>query len=350
MNQYIQHSRVINETFCSQYINLTGASSIKDISRFKLNKIYRALAVYWKTFYLLMHQQIDLVYITPSTKGFSFYRDVCLIALVKIFRKKVVLHLHSKGFRAFEHTWQSYLCELIFNKSHVIILSQKLLKDIQFIQGLYFPYIVANGVPVMPYSEKTTHTTFRILFLASLMESKGVFTLIKGVHLLIQDGHTNIELWIAGSIWKQSFQDTLLNYVKSHQLEKKILFLGPVYNEDKTNAFYNSDIYVLPTDYPQECFPLVILEAMQCGLPVISTFEGAIPDIIDDGKTGFLVPAKDPIVLAEKIKILLDKPEITKSMGDEGQKKFIEYYTLEHFETSLVRVLSTILERSSAHS
>ncbi|MBF0352552.1 MAG: glycosyltransferase family 4 protein [SAR324 cluster bacterium] len=342
VNQRIQNSAIINETFQCEYINLTGANSINDIDRFQPDKVIKGFRVYWQTLKALVLSSVHLVYITPSPKGFSFYRDVLLILMIKIFRKKIVLHLHGQGMISFAKHWQRWLCEVIFRKTHVIHLSDRLFEDICFVRSTYVRHTLANGIPdYYKDHQYDGENKLRILFLAALMESKGPLTLLKAVNILKEKVQANLEIWLVGNMWKESFQQTLIDYVKEHQLGQVVHFLGPKFDEDKWAIFSKADLYVLPTE--QECFPLTILEAMQFELPVISTFEGAIPEIIDDGQTGFLVPAKNPEALAKKISLFLENPDLLKTMGVAGRKKFLENYTLEKFETRLRDMLSEIL-------
>ncbi|MCX8490131.1 MAG: glycosyltransferase family 4 protein, partial [Cyclobacteriaceae bacterium] len=92
-----------------------------------------------------------------------------------------------------------------------------------------------------------------------------------------------------------------------------------------------------------DAFPLVILEAMQHRLPVISTYEGAIPEIVDDLTTGFLVVKNDVEALVGKIEVLLDNETIRKEMGLAGQRKFLTNYTVEKMEENITKVLHEIL-------
>ena len=105
--------------------------------------------------------------------------------------------------------------------------------------------------------------------------------------------------------------------------------------------FENPPVHPLfPTFYHNECFPLVLLEAMEHGLPCISTTEGGIPGIVDDGKTGFLVPKHDVAVLADKILLLLNDSVLRSNMGKVGREKFEKEFTLEVFEKRMVEILS----------
>ena len=105
---------------------------------------------------------------------------------------------------------------------------------------------------------------------------------------------------------------------------------------------------MFPTFYHNECFPLVLLEAMQCGVACISTDEAAVPEIIDDGRTGYIVPKESdgkPSAnrLAEAIEKLIVDPEWCSQMGKEGRKKYEKEYTLEVFENRITQCISNCL-------
>lgn len=109
----------------------------------------------------------------------------------------------------------------------------------------------------------------------------------------------------------------------------------------KSKVFENPPVLPLfSTFYHNECFSLVLLEAMEHGLPCISTTEGGIPGIIDDGKTCFLVPKHDVAVLADKILLLLNDSGLRSNMGTVGREKFEKEFTLEVFEKRMVEILS----------
>lgn len=116
-------------------------------------------------------------------------------------------------------------------------------------------------------------------------------------------------------------------------------FHGKKYNEDKKVFFENADIFIFPT--LNEAFGLVLLEAMQHHLPCVSTTEGGIPGIIDEGKTGFLVPKHDAETLANKIEFLLTDSALRKRMGEAGREKFEKEFTLEVFEKRMAEILKT---------
>ena len=119
-------------------------------------------------------------------------------------------------------------------------------------------------------------------------------------------------------------------------------YWGRRYGGEKDMFWKDADIFVFPTYYHNECFPLVILEAMEQGVPVISTNEGGIPDIIDNGNSGYTVEKNNPSSLASAIERLLKEPELCKSMGQAGRKLFEEKFTEELFEKRLKKCLKLI--------
>jgi glycosyltransferase involved in cell wall biosynthesis len=133
--------------------------------------------------------------------------------------------------------------------------------------------------------------------------------------------------------------DEFTRSVRTLGLEERVRFIGPAYGDQKDELFRTHDVFVLPTFYAQEAFPLVVLEAMQWGLPVVSTTEGAIPEIVQDGVTGYVVPQRDPAALAARLATLLGSDELMRGMGLNARKRFLARYTLEHFETRLTAAL-----------
>ena len=131
--------------------------------------------------------------------------------------------------------------------------------------------------------------------------------------------------------------------VAKRGLEGMAVYHGRKYGQDKEAFFHSADMFVFPTFYHNECFPLVLLEAMEHGLPCISTTEGGIPGIIDEGRTGYLVPKHNAATLAKKIQALLTDANLRSKIGMAGREKFEKEFTLEVFEKKMKEILSGML-------
>ena len=112
---------------------------------------------------------------------------------------------------------------------------------------------------------------------------------------------------------------------------------GRKYGEEKIEALRNANIFVLPT--MNDCFPLVLLEAMENCLPVVTTSIGGVPDIVDDGVTGLIAKAGDDKTLASCLEKLIDDGDLREKMGKAGRNKLIKEFTEEVFEKRMKEIL-----------
>ena len=106
-----------------------------------------------------------------------------------------------------------------------------------------------------------------------------------------------------------------------------IEFTGGVERKDIAKFYALADIFVLPT--LGDNFPLTVLEAMACKVPIVATSVGGIPEIIEDRVSGLLCDSRDPQSLAKAILFLLDNPKAGREISGTAYNQFIKKYTLE---------------------
>lgn len=120
-------------------------------------------------------------------------------------------------------------------------------------------------------------------------------------------------------------------------------YWGRRYGSEKDVFWKDADIFVFPTFYVNETFGLVNLEAMEYSLPVISTNEGGIPDVVINGQTGYTVEKNDPTALADFLERLFMNPELGIQMGKAGRKLFEDKFTEEIFEKRMKECLENAI-------
>ena len=150
---------------------------------------------------------------------------------------------------------------------------------------------------------------------------------------------------ITSEISEQQFKD----YIHEYDLDDCVIYHGKKYGDDKAAFFNNAAVFVLPSY--TEGFPLTVLEAMQYGIPVVATNVGGISDAVSNGENGILVGGDKPIMsnkyrpdpneISEALKKLLLDDDLRKEMGQNGRRRYKDYFTLETFEKNFV---NTILE------
>jgi len=156
---------------------------------------------------------------------------------------------------------------------------------------------------------------------ARLTRSKGIRYLIEAFSYL-HNKYRDINLVIIGEGEERKNLEILAQDLK---INNRVFFLGAI--PDARCYFRNFHIFVLPS--LSEAFSITILEAVSQKIPVIATSVGGIPEIIEDGKTGLLVPPKEPLILAQAIERLITDEGLRVRLGDEGYRRYKENFTLE---------------------
>lgn len=146
-----------------------------------------------------------------------------------------------------------------------------------------------------------------VLFVGRLVSRKRVGLAIKA---LVTTESDNVELLVAGT---GSHEGRLRTLARNLNVDDNVTFLGYVPDGDLPTLYSSADVFISPSSY--EGFGLTFLEAMACGTPVIGTGVGGIPDVIEDGKNGYIV-SSDPTEISQRIDYLRDKPAELERVSD----------------------------------
>jgi len=126
---------------------------------------------------------------------------------------------------------------------------------------------------------------------------------------------------------KPPYNDYAPGLVKEYELQNMVTFTGRLSHGEVAKKYAAAQLAVSPSVY--EGFGLPAAEAMACGVPVVGTTAGALPEVIEDNVTGILVPPKNPRELAAAIKTLVDNPELRRKMGVAGVERVNQRFTWE---------------------
>lgn len=179
----------------------------------------------------------------------------------------------------------------------------------------------------------------------NILKEKGIINLIESFSKLTPR-YPNLRLLIAigkpPENLKEEFNiayEMLLGYIKLHNVESQTI-LNLFTLHEMPDVYRGSDIFVLASE--NETFGQVFIEAMSCGLPVIGTKVGGIPEIISDSYNGYLIPPDDSSILAQKIEVLINNHLTRDSFIKAGIKTVQEKFTSEHQFSNFNKMLEEV--------
>ena len=310
--------QIIQNKFCAIMFPISSPNPFNE----RLNsRIYRLIGCL-KHFYslLIKDKSLGIVHINSSYDTKGIVRDLFFIIVSWRLGRKIILQIHSEiDFNKYPKIIK-WIARQVFPLSNkILVFSKNDMKKIEMLAPKEKIKILQNAVKVDDFTSKDK--SFKkdlsipedggvILFLSRLIKEKGVYDLIESITTVAKE-YKNVYFIIAGEGPERNRMEMIC---KEKGIEKQVRFTGHVNNKNLLKAYSCADIFVLPTY--SEAMPMVILEALAAGLPIISTPIGAIPDIIKDGINGFLIEPNSPKQLAEKILFLLHNEETKKRIGE----------------------------------
>lgn len=195
--------------------------------------------------------------------------------------------------------------------------------------------VIYNGLDITKIAQTAVieeHKKIDIVCVANLRKVKGHIYILRALSTLKELGYQFHVNFIGGG----PLLEELKGQAEMNGVGDNVTFLGV--RRDVYEILLKSDIFVLGSLW--EGFPVSIMEAMACNLPVIASNVGGVPELVIDGHTGFLVPSAEPMVIAQKMKFLIEQPEIRKQMGSRGRERIISYFSVNE----MVRKTEEIIE------
>ena len=334
MNSFVYESELLKENFNIKTLRVPHAKSHDTFGEKSVKKLTGIIATQFKLFFTLLTFRPKFVYFQISPLGGAFLRDFLFVAVIKMLRTRILYHMHGKGIAKEQNRkYFKKLYKFVFKKEQVICLSNSLTQDIADVYN-GTPYIVPNVIKreTINFPERELDKPLKILFVSNLFIFKGIHVFIDALELL-NNKNISFEAHIVGSEAEET-EISLSSILTNKGLADTVKYLGPKFDSEKWEEYKWANVLVFPT--LNDIWGLVILEAMQAGIPVIASIDGAIPEIIDDNKTGFLVEQGNAQQICNKLEYLHNNRDKLKNMGEQGKRKFNSTYAYEQFEINML--------------
>lgn len=306
----------------------------------------------------IMFSKLDLYYLTISQSKFGNIRDLIMIKLIQLKKKKIIIHLHGGGFRNILDdefgNFQKKLNYKILSKVDAgIVLGESLRYIFEGIIPNDKVYVVKNCVDDEfvisdeEFNEKLialeNKKEFKILYLSNFIEDKGYKEVLQLAKLVKEKNDNRFKFIFAGKFFNESDKNEFFEYIDNNNLNSIVSYRGIIGGNDKLNTLKESDFFILLTRYKNEGQPISIIEAAANGLKVISTNHAGIADILANNY--MICVDKNNIELQ---KILIDIDENYKNRSSfidciiESRKNTLNNFSESNYLNELEKIFNMI--------
>lgn len=329
-------THILNHFLNDNYFNVrvvdtAQATGFSNFGKFNINKLLLTLKLFSKLF-KVKHK--DLIYLNLTPKGFAFFRDFCMILISKIKRGNVTVHIHANELEKKINPFTRQLLKGV----KIIVINRLQYNNLKPLHLNLF--LVKNALPDFflqpPYIRKFDKDKIKLLFFSNLSKQKGIFRLESMIRS-IGNSDLDCEVNIYGGVLDKSHETIFLNLKTEY---KFINYFGSINDEiEKYKAFQDNDFLLFLSDQNYEVSPLVFIEALMSGLPIITTKQVVSNEIIDQ-KCGYHISDAP----SELISILQNHRSTGFNHNElklKCRKTYLEKYSFENF----MKEIKTIIEK-----
>ncbi|MBS1516824.1 MAG: glycosyltransferase family 4 protein [Bacteroidetes bacterium] len=331
----------LRDEFEVYHHDISDHRDIKNLSRLDTENVRLALKSIKGIRSIVKNIKPDIVYIPVASNFLPYLRDGSMILSASSdSRAKIIIHLHEGDyFRKvfYENSLPpvKYFIKKSLSKVHTAIVYSESLKSnfeglvkniVSFPNGADFEVTGTAG-----RIRKNHDGKFNFSFYANLYESKGILDFLNAA-VILTEKNIDAEFHIAGE-YPDGEKDTELKVKKiisEGGISDRVFFHGVVSGKSKMEFLDKTDILIHPTWYPYEGCPMAIIEAFANAIPVISIRDtGAVPEMIDDGRTGILVSRKNPEEIAAAVVRLAGNSELRENISEACRNEYKNRFTAE---------------------
>ncbi|MFH2117476.1 MAG: glycosyltransferase family 4 protein [Bacillota bacterium] len=347
-------SNMYKHIFNTELLNISDgtmrSSGRKSLTWGKIKKILQLRRNLKK---LIKKEDITIFYLTIAQSKLGSLRDIIFLKTIldnKSKESKIIIHLHGGGFKnhylSLSKIYKNIIKKYFLQIDTAIVLSESLvsmfediipLKKIKIVQNCVDNQFLLNEKEFNYKLENITKKDlFNILYLSNMIKSKGYFDVLMAAKLLKEN--KNIMFCFAGGFPNQADENEFLEFIDEENLTENVKYVGVIDGIEKLELLKASDIFTLPTSFPPEGQPISILEAMNAGMPIITTNQGGIGDIIKTGENGYIIKPNNPNMIASCILQLIEKRDLFKQISINNRNNIMQMHSEEFYVKSMLDV------------
>lgn len=306
----------------------------------KLKKAFVALKAYFAFCRCL--DDYDIIHVHMASRA-SYERKAVFVRRALRSGKKVIIHHHGGEFSVWfdnelSESKRTEVRELFSKAGAVIVLSEEWLEWFNARGFRIDSFVVMHNAVSVPEVACSPGSNQDILFLGRLDVRKSPDVLLRAAIKMLNE-HPGSKLIFGGDGYLERYEAL----ARELGIEERCEFLGWITGEDKEQLFCRAGVFCLPSK--NEGMPMSVLEAMAHGIPTIATPVGGVPQIIENGVNGYIIPVDDATALSAVLCKLADLPELRSTVGEAGRKTVEHGFNIERNVVELDRLYKGVIFR-----
>tara|TARA_B110000438_G_scaffold266687_1_gene280953 strand:+ start:539 stop:1666 length:1128 start_codon:yes stop_codon:yes gene_type:complete len=339
-----------------RYLRMAYSQSESEVGRFRIRKIFHLISLVIKSWIILIKNRPCCLYYPPASPNrIPVIRDVVFLLLVRPLAKDTIFHYHAGGLPTYVASMSfplRFLSKIAFSNADLGIE----ISESQLNEDIFFPVkkriCISNGIDVSDVEQRSDEKEEgrrRILFIAGLRESKGVMDIIGTADKMRQLG-ADFVFDVAGAWQEENTRREFETELSRLNLNDHIILHGRVTGEEKWELYRQAYAFFFPSFYESENFPLVLIEAMAFGLPIVATNWRGIPELVVEGETGRLCDVQSCEQFSAALNELINNEDQQEKMAFIARSRYEKKYTKVAFISAMSKAFQSVIDESKVQT
>jgi len=325
----------------------TKAGDGKDNSLALIN-LYYYFTQLSRLLWILLFQRPQIVH-QSVTDGIAFFKETSFLLAARLSGAKTVAHMHGNLDAEINQSSpvRKRLIRAALSVPHRIIVLHKYLRT--FLYEKESPSLNISVVPnsidssiamAMESLMRQNQAGCLVISLGWVGGSKGLFDVLRAAPL-VRAQYPQIRFVFAGALERRVTEEMIQRAVVLEGVQDIVSFPGLITGKQRLDLLAQAQVLILPSYH--ENLPVSILEGMAMGLPVVASAVGGIPEIVEEGRNGYLIQPGDFQALADRILMLARNPSLRQTIGQSNRQRVRREYLPDIFAARIAEVYQDLI-------
>lgn len=339
---------------------LTPSTSIFQSLIYYIRNIFHFFKIFTQVYHISRKDKIDLCYLSPSSTKIGHLRDIIIVRLLNKNVSNVVLNIQSGDYsEIFNRDWHKKLTRKYIERVTLAIFTSEVLKNrcLTYISEnkcriirntVDISLICSNEEVIQKITNHKNKTNFNICYISNMVPTKGYMDMFEAIKMLNEQERENLSVDYVGEWLSKDQEKEFRELIEANNLAQKFKIHGKVNNRKLIKSFYlTADVFVLPTYFAHEAQPVSLIEALNAGVPVITTRHASIPEFITNNYNGILVDKQSPEQIKDALVTLKYDKETYTLLANNARKSFNETFSHDKVKGDWLELITNAINKSN---